>query len=166
MGINQSTMAALSMVTIAALIAAPGLGQVVVVALQSLDVGTAVNSGLGIVLMAIVLDRVTTAASQRAEPGARRSGRLAGRTRFVVLSAALALPLGLVQLSRTMMWAAVFPQNLNVGPAISSGVSAASDWLQTNLYFLTTPSRSGSRSASSTRSSRSSPTRPFTSWRP
>jgi glycine betaine/proline transport system permease protein len=137
MGINQSTMAALSMVTIAALIAAPGLGQVVVVALQSLDVGTAVNSGLGIVLMAIVLDRVTTAASQRAEPGARRSGRLSGRNRFIVLSAALILTLGLVQVSRTVMWAAVFPQNLNVGPAISGGVSAASDWLQTNLYFLT-----------------------------
>jgi glycine betaine/proline transport system permease protein len=36
-----------------------------------------------------------------------------------------------------VLWAAVFPQNLNVGPAISGGVSAASDWLQTNLYFLT-----------------------------
>ena len=73
MGINQGTMAALSMVTIAALIAAPGLGQVVVRALQSLDVGTAVNAGLSIVLLAIVLDRVTTAASRRAEPGASRN---------------------------------------------------------------------------------------------
>ena len=50
MGINQGTMAALSMVTIAALIAAPGLGQPVVRALQSLDVGTAVNAGLSIVV--------------------------------------------------------------------------------------------------------------------
>ncbi|MDQ6753210.1 MAG: ABC transporter permease subunit [Actinomycetota bacterium] len=137
MGINQSTMAALSMVTIAALIAAPGLGQVVVVALQSLDVGTAVNSGLAIVLLAIVLDRVTTAASQRAEPGAGGAKRLSGRTRIIVLSATLVLTLGLVQLSRTVLWAAVFPQNLSVGPAISNGVSAASGWLQTNLYFLT-----------------------------
>ncbi len=137
MGINQSTMAALSMVTIAALIAAPGLGQVVVVALQSLDVGTAVNSGLAIVLMAIVLDRVTTAASQRAEIGARRARRQSGRTRLILLAATLVLTLGLVQLSRTVLWAAVFPQNLNFGPAISDGVSAASGWLQTNLYFLT-----------------------------
>ena len=137
MGINQSTMAALSMVTIAALIAAPGLGQVVVVALQSLDVGTAVNSGLAIVLMAIVLDRVTTAASRRAEPGARTSRRLTCRTRLIVLAATLALALGVVQVSRSMLWAAVFPQSLNIGPAISGGVSAASDWLQGHLYFLT-----------------------------
>ncbi|WP_125613247.1 ABC transporter permease [Specibacter cremeus] len=137
MGINQSTMAALSMVTIAALIAAPGLGQVVVVALQSLDVGTAVNSGLAIVLMAIVLDRVTTAASQRAEPGAAKSRRLSGRTRLIVLGATLVLALGVVQLSRTILWAAVFPQNLNIGPAIGDGVNAASGWLQANLYFLT-----------------------------
>ncbi|MDJ0354648.1 ABC transporter permease subunit [Paenarthrobacter sp. PH39-S1] len=137
MGINQSTMAALSMVTIAALIAAPGLGQVVVVALQSLDVGTAVNAGLAIVLMAIVLDRVTTAASQRAEPSARRARRLSGRARYIVLAGTLLLTLGIVQVSRTVLWAAVFPARLNVGAAISDGVTAASGWLQTNLYFLT-----------------------------
>lgn len=137
MGINQSTMAALSMVTIAALIAAPGLGQVVVVALQSLDVGTAVNSGVAIVLMAIVLDRVTTAASQRAEPGARQGRRLSGRSRLIVLSATLVLTAALVQLSRTALWAAVFPDNLNFGPAIRDGVNAASEWIQTNLHFLT-----------------------------
>ncbi|MBG0739709.1 ABC transporter permease subunit [Paeniglutamicibacter antarcticus] len=137
MGINQSTMAALSMVTIAALIAAPGLGQVVVVALQSLDVGTAVNAGLAIVLMAIVLDRVTTAASQRAEPGARRARRLSGRARYVVLAGTLLLTFGIVQVSRTILWAAVFPARLNFGAAISDGVTAASGWLQANLYFLT-----------------------------
>ena len=63
MGVNQTIMAALAMVTIAALIDAPGLGKTVVQALQSLDVGTAFNAGLAIVVMAIVLDRVTTAAS-------------------------------------------------------------------------------------------------------
>lgn len=73
MGVNQTIMAALAMVTIAALIDAPGLGKTVVQALQSLDVGTAFNAGLAIVVMAIVLDRVTTAASGRAE-AARRSG--------------------------------------------------------------------------------------------
>ena len=57
-GINQTIMAALSMVTIAALIDAPGLGQIVLQALETLDVGTAFNAGLAIVIMAIVLDRV------------------------------------------------------------------------------------------------------------
>ncbi|MFI5825255.1 ABC transporter permease, partial [Streptomyces rishiriensis] len=70
MGVNQTIMAALAMVTIAALIDAPGLGKTVVQALQSLDVGTAFNAGLAIVVMAIVLDRVTTAASTRAQVSA------------------------------------------------------------------------------------------------
>ena len=64
-GINQTIMAALSMVTVAALIDAPGLGQTVLKALQTLDVGVAFNAGLAIVVLAIVLDRVTTAAGDR-----------------------------------------------------------------------------------------------------
>ena len=67
LGINQTIMAALAMVTIAALIAAPGLGQVVIQALSTQDVGTAFNAGLAIVIMAIILDRTTTAASERVE---------------------------------------------------------------------------------------------------
>ena len=64
-GINQTIMAALSMVTVAALIDAPGLGETVLKALQTLDVGVAFNAGLAIVVIAIVLDRVTTAAGDR-----------------------------------------------------------------------------------------------------
>ena len=138
MGINQGTMAALSMVTIAALIAAPGLGQVVVRALQSLDVGTAVNAGLSIVLMAIMLDRVTTAASERAKPATqRRRSKVSRRLRVIVLGATFVLVLVLVQLSRTVLWAAQFPTDLNFGPAITSGVASASDWMQTHLFLLT-----------------------------
>ena len=66
-GINQCTMAALSMATIAALVNGPGLGKPVVAALQNLDVGGAAVAGLAIVLVAIMLDRTTTAASERAE---------------------------------------------------------------------------------------------------
>ncbi|MBT2594962.1 proline/glycine betaine ABC transporter permease [Arthrobacter sp. ISL-72] len=137
MGINQTTMAALSMVTIAALIAAPGLGQTVVRALQSLDVGTAVNAGLSIVLMAIVLDRVTTAASRRAEPGAHRRSKTSRRTRLVLVSATLVLTVALIHVSRTMLWAAAFPKELNIGPDIVRGVAGASEWLQTHLFLVT-----------------------------
>ena len=70
-GLNQCTMAALSMATIAALINGPGLGQPVAQALQSLDIGNAFVSGIAIVIMAIVLDRTTTAASERSEVEAR-----------------------------------------------------------------------------------------------
>jgi glycine betaine/proline transport system permease protein len=64
-GINQCTMAALSMATIAALVNGPGLGKPVVSALQTLNVGAASVAGLAIVAMAIMLDRTTTAASER-----------------------------------------------------------------------------------------------------
>jgi glycine betaine/proline transport system permease protein len=58
-GLNQTIMMALSMVVIAALIGAGGLGSPVILGLNTLDIGRAVLGGLGIVLMAIVLDRVT-----------------------------------------------------------------------------------------------------------
>jgi len=76
-GINQTIMAALAMVTIAALIDAPGLGKTVLKALETQDVGTAFNAGLAIVVLAIVLDRVTAAAAARGARARRRTPRLA-----------------------------------------------------------------------------------------
>ncbi|MFZ0142403.1 MAG: ABC transporter permease subunit, partial [Aeromicrobium sp.] len=70
-GINQSMMAALSMATIAALVNGPGLGKPVVAALQVQNIGAASVAGIAIVLMAIMLDRTTTAASERSESQGR-----------------------------------------------------------------------------------------------
>jgi glycine betaine/proline transport system permease protein len=58
-GLNQTLMLALSMAVIAALIGAGGLGLTVFTGLGRLDVGQAFLGGLGIVLLAIVLDRIT-----------------------------------------------------------------------------------------------------------
>lgn len=58
-GLNQTIMLALSMVVIAALIGAGGLGQPVFTGLNRISPGLAGIGGLGIVLMAIVLDRIT-----------------------------------------------------------------------------------------------------------
>ncbi len=58
-GLNQTIMMALSMVVIAALIGAGGLGAPVVLGLNTLDIGLATIGGLSIVLMAIILDRIT-----------------------------------------------------------------------------------------------------------
>ena len=71
-GINQCMMAALSMATIAALVNGPGLGKPVVAALQIQNVGAASVAGLAIVVMAIMLDRTTTAASERSQRAHRR----------------------------------------------------------------------------------------------
>ncbi|MFH2129573.1 MAG: proline/glycine betaine ABC transporter permease [bacterium] len=58
-GLNQTIMMALSMVVIAALIGAGGLGVPVFQGLNNLNIGLATIGGLGIVLLAMVLDRIT-----------------------------------------------------------------------------------------------------------
>ena len=136
MGINQTIMAALAMVTIAALINAPGLGATVIQALQSLDVGTAFNAGLAIVVMAIVLDRVTTAASGRAET-ARGSDSPFLKWRRQLLAAGAVVAAVLVYLSHTYLWAAEFPGEGGVGSGIARTADEVTTWAQDNLSGLT-----------------------------
>jgi glycine betaine/proline transport system permease protein len=136
MGVNQTIMAALAMVTIAALIDAPGLGKTVVQALQSLDVGTAFNAGLAIVVMAIVLDRVTTAASEREEP-ARRSGSRFLTWRRPLLGAGAVATAVLIYMSHTYLWAAEFPGEGDIGSSIARAADTATTWTQDNLSGLT-----------------------------
>jgi glycine betaine/proline transport system permease protein len=136
MGVNQTIMAALAMVTIAALIDAPGLGKTVVQALQSLDVGTAFNAGLAIVVMAIVLDRVTTAASAREESARHSGGRLLAWRR-PLLGAGAAVTAVLVYLSHTYVWAAEFPGEGGIGTTIAKAADTATTWAQDNLSGLT-----------------------------
>lgn len=57
-GVNQTVMLALSMVVIAAMIGAKGLGGEVWKAIQRLQMGRGFEAGIGIVIVAIVLDRV------------------------------------------------------------------------------------------------------------
>ncbi|MFD4676232.1 ABC transporter permease [Lentzea sp. NPDC058450] len=125
LGVNQTIMAALSMVTIAALIDAPGLGKTVVKALQTLDVGTAFNAGLAIVVLAIVLDRVTTAATER-----RKLPRWA-------LFGGLGVTGVCVYLSYTYLWAAEFQSDVEIGSSINKGAAAVTEWAQDSLPVLT-----------------------------
>ncbi|MCC5968964.1 MAG: ABC transporter permease subunit [Pararhodobacter sp.] len=64
-GVNQTIMMSLAMVVIASLVAAPGLGVLVLRGIRNLELGTGLVAGLGIVLLAIMLDRVTKAALAR-----------------------------------------------------------------------------------------------------
>ncbi len=64
-GLNQTIMMALSMVVIAALIGAGGLGNPVVQGLNTLEIGLATMGGLSIVLLAMILDRVTQGIAQK-----------------------------------------------------------------------------------------------------
>ncbi|MEU4290708.1 ABC transporter permease subunit [Kribbella sp. NPDC026596] len=122
-GINQTIMAALSMVTVAALIDAPGLGQTVLKALQTLDVGVAFNAGLAIVVLAIVLDRVTTAAGDR-------PWRTANVRRRILLGVGAAGVLVAIWFSRTYVWAAEFPTGANIGSRIAVIATDVTNWVQ------------------------------------
>lgn len=64
-GINQVIMLALSMVVLAGMVGAEGLGGAVVGAISSLNVSLAVEAGLAVVIVAIFLDRVTAALGNR-----------------------------------------------------------------------------------------------------
>jgi len=58
-GLNQMIMMTLSMVVVASMIGARGLGEQVLNGIQTLDVGKGLEGGIGIVILAIVLDRIT-----------------------------------------------------------------------------------------------------------
>jgi len=73
-GVNQTTMAALSMVVVGSLIGAHGLGETVYVGLQRNQLGLGLLGGTGIVILAVLFDRITQAAGRR-----RQFYRMAGR---------------------------------------------------------------------------------------
>lgn len=68
-GVNQTTMMALSMVVVASMIGARGLGEEVLLGVQRLDVGRGAEAGVAIVALAIALDRITQTYGRRL-PGA------------------------------------------------------------------------------------------------
>lgn len=75
-GVNQTLMLSLSMVVIASMIAVGGLGQMVLRGIGRLDMGLATVGGVGIVLMAIVLDRMTQAMGKTPNASQRGASRL------------------------------------------------------------------------------------------
>ena len=64
-GINQTIMLSLSMVVIASMIGAGGLGNTVLTGIQRLDVGTGFEGGLAVVILAVILDRITQSLGQK-----------------------------------------------------------------------------------------------------
>lgn len=64
-GINQTTMLSLSMIVIASMIGARGLGEEVLLGIQRLDVGRGLEAGIAIVILAIIMDRLTSKLSHQ-----------------------------------------------------------------------------------------------------
>jgi glycine betaine/proline transport system permease protein len=134
-GINQSIMAALSMATIAAFVDGPGLGEPVLQGLTRGDVGGAFVPGMLIVVIAIMLDRTTTAASQRSELVARGGGE-DPRVRRIVLAAGAVAVLVAVWMSRYYSWAAEFPET-DWGRSIADWVNSFVEWVNDVFGGLT-----------------------------
>ena len=58
-GVNQTIMMSLSMVVIAAMIAAGGLGEIVLKGITQMKIGLGFEGGIAVVILAIILDRIT-----------------------------------------------------------------------------------------------------------
>ncbi|MGX7328152.1 ABC transporter permease/substrate binding protein [Enterococcus bulliens] len=86
-GINQTTMLALSMVVIASMIGAPGLGRGVLSALQHAQVGNGFVNGLALVILAIIIDRFTQLINK---PNHQKEKSVSKKTSRIVTVVALA----------------------------------------------------------------------------
>ena len=136
LGINQTVMAALSFVVIAALIAAPGLGKPVIDALIIRNTGRGFVAGLAVVFLAIMLDRATSAAARNQQsfipPTAKQ---LKMRRIKVAIAGAVALisTIG----SSFINSLAVFPANFNVATQVENLTNRFTEFLTTDFYFAT-----------------------------
>ncbi|MEI2819661.1 MAG: ABC transporter permease subunit [Marmoricola sp.] len=108
-GLNQTILAALSMAIIASYVNGPGLGKPVLSALTRNDFGRGLVPGLLIVVMGIMLDRTTTAASERAERVARGGGGNPKKRRMALGAGLVAVAIA-VWYSTYDLAAAVFPE--------------------------------------------------------
>jgi glycine betaine/proline transport system permease protein len=132
LGVNQTIMMALGMVVIAAVVGAPGLGRQVLDGLKQLDVGMALNGGIAIVMMAIVLDRVTTAWSQRgrsADEGIEIAGRpLSRRTMWIATIGLIVLA---VMIGREVLRQQTWPEAWTT--SVAAPANAIVEWSRDNL---------------------------------
>ncbi len=136
LGVNQTIMMAMGMVVIAAIVAAPGLGRDVLDGLRVLDVGEALNGGIAIVAMAIVLDRVSYAWSlrdRRLKPTIDLLGR--SFTRFQGAMLAVAVTLVAVLIGRQVLRQQVWPEKLTV--SVAEPANKALDWIQSTFSGIT-----------------------------
>lgn len=98
LGVNQVIMLSLNMVIIASMIGAGGLGYDVLASLRKLDISAGIEAGVAIVVLAVALDRVSQALSERRDTGRRNQSanwwRRHPRTVFVLLVAVACLIAG------------------------------------------------------------------------
>jgi glycine betaine/proline transport system permease protein len=135
LGVNQTIMMALGMVVIAAIVGAGGLGREVLDGLQSLNVGEALNGGITIVVMAIVLDRVTYAWSVRDRR--KTTVRVAGRDwsrRLLALAGASVVVLAVI-VGREVLRQQDFPESWTI--SVATPTNTAVGWIKDTFSGFT-----------------------------
>ncbi|MEV5978193.1 ABC transporter permease subunit [Streptomyces sp. NPDC052114] len=130
LGLNQTIMMALSMAVIASMIGGAGLGDRVYQALGSVDVGAALAAGIPIVLLAVVLDRVTSAAGERlgADHATGGSPWLTGGRGWGLAAAVTVVVAVAFRYADRLDWPETWTVNI-VEP-----VNTAKDWMVDHIY--------------------------------
>ena len=148
MGINQTIMMAVSIVIITALVGVEGLGRDVWLSLREVDAGKGLESGIAIVLLAIILDRFSYALAQSGPNSSAsivaispRAQQRAGQS-LQNMAARYALPIAGVGLIAVLLILGAlvgslrdFPEELTF--SMAEHVNRVFDWMAVNLHFIT-----------------------------
>ncbi len=128
-GVNQVIMLALNMVIISSMIGAGGLGYDVLLALRALKIGQAMEAGLAIVIIAVVLDRLSQAMAQKRPDAVLASGFLARHGNLLLAITVLAITTALGTIIPAFN---ELPDSLTLttAPYWKAGV----DWLTLNFF--------------------------------
>jgi len=139
LGVNQTIMMALGMAVIVAIVGVEGLGREVYRALQGLNVGEALNAGLAIVALAIVLDRVSYAWSRRDQRrrGAATGTVIAGRAipQWAMWVGALVVTIVAVIIGRQVLRQQSFPEVWTF--SLAGPTNSLVDWFTTTFGGFT-----------------------------
>jgi glycine betaine/proline transport system permease protein len=126
LAVNQTIMMALSMVVIASLIGGAGLGDTIISSLTYLDVGSATIGGAAIVILAIALDRSTSAAGARADLTHHESPETKRRLRL--LTAGGLVGVVVATLIARVAGAGAFPNALSARGDLVSWINSVQTW--------------------------------------
>ena len=137
-GVNQVIMQCLAMVVLASLIGAKGLGIDLLIALNRLDIGTATEIGICIVLIAIVLDRMSLAWANKQTDYFSNLSLIEKHKYSLIFAGLFVIALGLAYLGQFIFpegfnYLYIVPHNkgISIAPTLQSGV----DWIWDTYFF-------------------------------
>jgi glycine betaine/proline transport system permease protein len=134
LGLNQVIMMAFAVVVLAALLGTGGLGGDVLIGLQKQDVGAAGAAGLGIVLLAVALDRIST--GERKDRRSRVGASMPSVSRRAGVRIAIGVVAVAVIAGHAFGWTH-FPESLSYD--IAKPINDAVKWVQRNFESITQP---------------------------